>query len=214
MVKALVLGSTGLVGGLLLQKILADDYFGEVTIWIRKDTGLTHPKLKVIVTDFKDLPETEADVVFSCLGTTRKKTPDPALYRFIEVTIPVNTAKLLLETGLQQFHYISSLGTAATSRGAYLQNKWAAESGLNALGIPALYLYRPSLIFGPRKETRLLEGISNALLSLLNPLLSGKLKKYRRISAETIAETLVRNAKNAVPGMHILESDKIQETGS
>lgn len=214
MAKALVLGSTGLVGGLLLQKILADDYFGEVTVWVRKDPGLTHPKLKVVVTDFKDLPETGADVVFSCLGTTRKKTPDAALYHFIEVTIPVNTAKLLLNKGLQQFHYISSLGTAVTSRGAYLQNKWAAESGLNALGIPALYLYRPSLIFGERKESRLLEDTFNALFSLFTPLLTGKLKKYRRISAETIAEALVRNAKSAVPGMHILESDKIQETGS
>lgn len=214
MAKALILGSTGLVGGLLLKKILADDYFEEVILWVRKKPEITHPKLKVVVTDFKDLPETGAEVVFSCLGTTLKKTPDPALYRFIEVTIPVTTAKLLLEKGLQQFHYISSLGTAVNSRGAYLQNKWAAESGLYALGIPALYLYRPSLIFGERKEARLLEGISNALLTLLSPLLVGKLKKYRRISAETIAEAMVRNAKNAMPGMHILESDKIQETGS
>lgn len=212
MAKALILGSTGLVGSHLLKKILADHNYEQVTVWVRKDPGLTHPKLKVMVTDFTDLPDTEADVVFSCLGTTRKKTPDPALYRFIEVTLPVNTAKS--QKGLQQFHYISSLGTAAGSRGAYLQNKWAAESGLSALGIPALYLYRPSLIFGQRKETRALEGISNALLNLFNPLLVGKLKKYRRISAETIAEALVRNAGNAAPGTHILESDMIQKTGS
>jgi len=214
MAKALILGSTGLTGRLVLKKILADDHFTEVTIWVRKNPGLTDPKLKVIVTDFKELPESAADVVFSCLGTTRKKTPDPEVYRFIEVSIPVNTAKSLLPESLQQFHYISSLGTSAGSRGSYLQNKWAAESGLTALNIPALYLYRPSLIFGGRKEPRLAEDIFNTLMILLNPLLTGKLKKYRRISAETIAEAMVRNAKNPVPGTHITESDRIQETGA
>lgn len=213
MIKALVLGSTGLTGRLVLEKILADDYFSEVTVWVRKNPGLTHPKLQVITTDFKALPESSAHVVFSCLGTTRKKTPDPERYRFIEVSIPVNTAESLLPESLQQFHYISSMGTSAGSRGSYLQNKWAAESALNALNIPALYLYRPSLIYGDRKETRLAEGIFNTLMILLNPLLAGKLKKYRRISAETIAEAMVRNAKRPVPGTHVVESDKIQETG-
>lgn len=213
MAKALILGSTGLTGRLVLEKVLADDHFTEVTVWVRRDPGLTHPKLKVLLTDFRDLPETSAEIVFSCLGTTRKKTPDPAAYRFIEVSIPVNTAKLLLSNGLRQFHYISSIGTAAESPGAYLQNKWAAESGLSALNIPALYLYRPSLIFGARKETRFAEAISNGLFRLFSPLLTGKLKKYRRISAETIAEAMVRNAKNPVSGTHILESDRIQETG-
>lgn len=214
MAKALILGSTGLTGRLVLEKVLADNYFTEVTVWVRKDPGLTHPKLKVVLTDFKDLPETSAEVVFSCLGTTRKKTPDPEAYRFIEVAIPVNTAKSLRNNGLRQFHYISSIGTGAGSRGAYLRNKWAAESGLSALDIPALYLYRPSLIFGDRKETRFAEDISNGLFRLLNPLLTGKLKKYRRISARTIAQAMVRNAKNPAPGTHVIESDKIRETGS
>lgn len=214
MAKALILGSTGLTGRLVLEKILADDHFPEVTIWVRKNPGFVHPKLKVVITDFKELPESTADVVFSCLGTTRKKTPDPEVYRFIEVSIPVNTAKSLLPGRLQQFHYISSLGTFAGSRSSYLQNKWAAESGLNALNIPALYLYRPSLIYGRRKETRVAEDISNTLMILLTPLLRGKLKKYRRISAETIAEAMVRNAKRPVPGTHIVESDSIQETGA
>ncbi|MCD8538478.1 MAG: NAD(P)H-binding protein [Leadbetterella sp.] len=209
--KALILGSTGLVGSHVLQKTLADDAFQEVTVWVRRNPGFTHPKLKVVVTGFQDLPDAEADVVFSCLGTTRKKTPDHNLYHFIEVTLPVSTAGLLQKKGLQQFHYISSIGTTRNSRGAYLKNKWAAESGLEALGIPSLYLYRPSLIFGERKETRFLEDISNSLFSLIHPFLS---KKYRRIAAETIAEAMIRNAKSALPGTHILESDRIREAGS
>lgn len=214
MAKALILGSTGLTGRLVLEKVLADDHFTEVTVWVRRDTGLSHPKLKVVLTDFKDLPETSAEIVFSCLGTTLKKTPDPSAYRFIEVSVPVNTAKSLLDGGLRQFHYISSIGTTARSRGSYLQNKWAAESGLSALDIPTLYIYRPSLIFGERKEARFAEDISNSLFRLLNPLLRGKLRKYRRISANTIAEAMIRNARNPLSGTHIIESDRIQEKGN
>jgi uncharacterized protein YbjT (DUF2867 family) len=211
MATALILGSTGLTGSYVLQKTLADDYFTEVIILVRKPLDIKHPKLKELVTDFKSLPELHADVLFSCLGTTKKKTPDAEAYRFIEVGIPVAVAKST--KGLQQFHYISAIGVGQKSVNSYTKNKWDAETELNQIGIPSVYHYRPSLIFGDRKEKRLAEDISNAVFSLINPLFLGGLRKYRRIHAETIAEAMIRTSKNPQPGNHIIESDKIQEIG-
>lgn len=208
--KALVLGSTGLVGGILLEKLLNDDYFNEVTVWVRKPSSIKHPKLKEVVTDFITLPNTDANVVFSCLGTTQKKTPDPQAYYFIEVEIPVNTAK---QTQLQQFHYVSSIGASSKASATYLKNKWEAESKLSSLNIPSVYLYRPSLIVGQRNEKRLAEGIFTTLAPLINRLLWGGLKKYRSIKAETIAEAMLKNSKNPQKGNFVVESDKIEEIG-
>lgn len=213
MAKALILGSTGLIGSLLLEKILADDYFDEVFIWLRRPTELKHEKLKAEVIDFNKLPSIKADIIFSCLGTTLKNTPDPAEYRYIEVGIPVNTAKNILNNRLKQFHYISSLGASPGGSSTYLKNKGDAEKQLESLGIPSLYIYRPSIISGDRKESRFMEKLFGSFMNFIKPILQGSIKKYRTIKAETIAEAMLQNAKNAHIGTYILESDKIQALG-
>ncbi len=211
MAIALILGSTGLTGAYVLEKALADNFFTEVIALVRKPLDFQHSKLKVIVTDFSTFPSLSADIVFSCLGTTQKKTPNPEVYRFIEVGIPVEIAQSV--KGLQQFHYISAIGVSANGVNAYIKNKWAAETQLNNIGIPAVYHYRPSLIYGNRKEKRLAEDISNAIFSMIGALFIGKLRKYRRIHAETIAEAMIRTSKKPSLGNHVLESDLIQEVG-
>jgi uncharacterized protein YbjT (DUF2867 family) len=211
MAVALILGSTGLTGKYVLQKTLADDFFTEVIVFVRRPLELTHPKLKVILTDFSSIPTLQADVVFSCLGTTKKKTPDAETYRFIEVGIPVEVAKNTI--GLQQFHYISAIGVGPNAINSYTRNKWEAETQLNALGLPSIYHYRPSLIFGDRNEKRLAEDLSNAVFSWIEPLFIGSLRKYKRIHAETIAEAMIRTSKAPKLGNHVLESDQIQKLG-
>lgn len=213
MATALILGSTGLTGSLLLEKLLTDNYFTEITAVGRKPLDISNAKLKVVVTDFKDIAKlgVKADIVFSCLGTTKSKTPNPEQYRFIEVGIPLEMAKHT--EGIQQFHYISSIGTSEGSKAVYLQNKWDAEIGLRNQNINSLYLYRPSLIFGERKETRILEGISGVLMGVFSVFLVGKLKKYRKIKAATIAQAMINVAKSPSLGTHVLESDEIEVLG-
>ena len=49
-----------------------------------------------------------------------------------------------------------------------------------------------------------------AIFKLLQPLMVGKLKKYRLIEAENIAKTMMYLASEK-PEIQIIESDKIQE---
>ncbi len=217
MQTAMLLGATGLVGGELLQLILANDQIEQLYVLVRKPIEVNHPKLRVLETDFSDLAKIleglHVKMLFSCLGTTRNKTPDLNLYRRIEIGIPLEIIELLAANGLQQLHYISSIGANADSRTFYPKLKGEAEKTFTQTVIPTKYFYRPSMILGDRKEKRIVELIVSKIMLAVNPLLSGSWKKYRSIAAHTIAKAMLQNALHPVNGAHTLESDAIAELG-
>ena len=198
---ALILGSTGLIGSLLLEKLLNDPNYSKVITIVRKPQQLNHPKIMEIVTDFNseiNLDDVKSiDSIFSCLGTTRKRTPDLHAYRKIEIDIPVQFAQLGNKKGLTKFHYISSVGANATTSNFYLKMKGEAEKALLHENVKQLFLYRPSLLIGNRVEYRLAENISAKILPLFNPFLVGNLSKYKSIEAEKVAQSLLENDVHA-----------------
>ncbi|MFV0208402.1 NAD(P)H-binding protein [Empedobacter falsenii] len=194
---ALILGSTGLIGSLLLEKLLNDPNYSKVITIVRKPQQINHPKLVEIVTDFNsqiNLDDIETiDSIFSCLGTTRKKTPDLNAYRKIEIDIPVQFAQLGNKKGLTKFHYISSVGANATTSNFYLKMKGEAEKALQQENVKQLHLYRPSLLTGDRPENRTIENMSAKFFALINVFLRGNLSKYKSIAAEKVAQALLEN---------------------
>lgn len=75
--KALIVGSTGLVGKALLQILLVADEYEEVIALVRSKQQINHPNLRMVVTDFDKLQTMKeyfkVDDVYCCLGTTIKK---------------------------------------------------------------------------------------------------------------------------------------------
>ncbi|WP_282628329.1 NAD(P)H-binding protein [Empedobacter sedimenti] len=209
----LVLGSSGLIGSLLLEKLFKHPDYSTIVTIVRKPQQINHPKLIEIVTDFNseiNLDEIEQiDSIFSCLGTTRKKTPDLGAYRKIEVDIPNHFAKLGNQKGLTKFHYISAVGANTSSSNFYLKMKSEAEETLQNNTIKHLFLYHPSLLIGNRAEYRLAENISAKVFPLINFFLSGNLSKYKSIEAEKVAQSLIENdlhsASNKVSILHYNE---------
>ncbi len=194
---ALVLGSSGLIGSLLLEKLFNHPDYSTIITIVRKPQQINHPKLIEIVTDFNseiNLDDIETiDSIFSCLGTTRKKTPDLDAYHKIEVDIPNQFAKLGIQKGLTKFHYISAIGANTNSSNFYLKMKGEAEETLQKNTIKQLFLYRPSLLIGNRTEYRLAENISAKVFPLINIFLRGNLSKYKSIEAEKVAQSLIEN---------------------
>lgn len=201
--KAIIYGASGLVGSYILQNLLNNDNYKQITIVVRKDMGIRHSKLQVIEGDFHSFVNAvkgiQIDEVYIALGTTQKKTPDKKDYYEIDHDYPVLAAKSAKENGAKTVLLVSSIGADAESNVFYTKTKGEVERDIIDLGFEHTCIFRPSMILGYRKEKRPLEKVLKAIWKVINPLFIGKLNKYRGIEAKYIAKAMV-NAANQRKG--------------
>ncbi len=199
MKKAILFGASGFVGGYLLNDLLQSDIYNEVTIVVRKPLNIQHPKLKMVLADYHSLPQNKeylvADDVFIALGTTKKKTPNETEYYQIDHDYPVLAAQLTKANGAKMVSLVSAVGANATSSIFYIRTKGETERDVIAVDFEHTHIFRPSMIMGSREESRPLEKVFINLFSVVNLLLVGKLNKYRGITAQEIAKSMLKAAQ-------------------
>ncbi|QED38374.1 NAD-dependent epimerase/dehydratase family protein [Antarcticibacterium arcticum] len=214
MKTAILLGATGLTGGILLQKLLKDPAYGKVVLFSRSSVAVKDEKIEEHLIDLFKLEEYgelfNADVVFCCIGTTKSKTPDEDTYRKIDYGIPVAAAKLCNENGIETFEVISSMGSSPGSKVFYNRIKGEMEEAVLAQNITNTYIFQPSLIAGDRVEKRFFENLAKNALKVLNFVLVGPLKKYRSIHPEIIARAMIQVDKHGFKHTRI-QSNEIRE---
>ena len=205
--SAIVFGATGLIGGHLLHELLDDPAYANVTAVVRRDIGIQHPKLKQLVADYLSIPEVGhqliADDVFCCLGTTKKKTPDLEEYYRIDHDYPVAAARYTYQRGAKAFFLVSALGADERSGNFYLRMKGETERDIIGVGFERVHVFRPSLLMGTRRESRLMEQVARVCFELVNPLLISRLSKYRAIPAPWVARAMCRAAATEKEGLHV-----------
>ena len=85
MKTALLFGSSGLVGGHLLNQLIKDNKYSKIKLFVRTDPEISDPKVEVIKTNFNSLENHKEDIkgddCFFCIGTTKKNSPDKDDYR-------------------------------------------------------------------------------------------------------------------------------------
>lgn len=213
--EAILLGASGLIGGELLKFLLADPNYSKVKIIVRKELPITNKKLEQIIADFTTIEaykdKLQADVVFSCLGSTKKKTPDLKEYYQIDHDYPLLVAKLAKDHGVESFHLVSSLGANRSSSVFYTRMKGETEDDISNLGFKSFHIYRPSLLTGARIENRFMEKLAECIMTVLNPLLLGSLKKYRSIPGKTVASAMYKQSLINSVGIFVYPSDKIKK---
>lgn len=208
---ALLLGASGLTGRNVLQLLLNDSLYTQVTIYVRRPVKLSHPKLIQQVINYETLDTAvEANDVFCCLGTTIKKAGSQQAFRQVDLVYPLRVAALQLAAGSTQFNLISAVGASERSGVFYSRIKGEVEQALQRMGFPQLHIFRPSIIIGERDERRTGEKIALGLARVIAPLLIGPLRKYRPVTALAIARAMLHYAHAAEPGMHVITSDQIQ----
>ncbi|MDA9555858.1 nucleoside-diphosphate sugar epimerase, partial [Pelobium sp.] len=195
--------------------LLNHPVYSHVTIFVRKPIAVNHPKLHQVITDFKNLDlvkdEIKADVIFCCLGSTRKKTPNLSDYKKVDYDYPLYFAHEGLKNGLNEYHLVSALGANPKSSNFYVKMKGELEVALKQLNINALYIYQPSFLRGNRIENRPLERIALAIMQFIDPLLIGSLKKYRSILVSDIAKAMLNESITNKKGIFVHQSDQIKE---
>lgn len=198
---ATIIGSTGLIGGHLLELLLKDEAFNTVRILIRRPVEVTHLKLEKKLVDFTDLESFRlalegTDVIFCAIGTTMKKMKgDKTAYRKVDYDIAVNAAKLGKACGCEKYVLVSAVGADSKSRNFYLRLKGEIEEAVESSGIGAVYILRPSLLMGNRKEFRLSEKLATWLMPLFAFIIPAK---YRPVKASEVAKAMLNAVKEPV----------------
>lgn len=216
MKRAVVFGASGFVGRFLVDLLLKSPNYDRVTVVVRKDSGLKHPKLVTLVADFHSLDKVadqiEADEVFITLGTTKKKTPDLKEYYQVDHDYPVRAATIGKDRGARSVFLLTAVGANDQSGVFYIRTKGEVERDVIAVGLEETHIFQPSMILGERKEFRLLERIvmgtwpvADGLLRLLGA------SKYRGIKGEDIARAMVAAADQTGRSVHRYEWNEMME---
>jgi uncharacterized protein YbjT (DUF2867 family) len=210
---ALVAGATGLIGGELLQLALASGRYDQVTALVRKPIDFTHSKLVQEVVDYEQLSEyssvVHVDDVFCCLGTTIKVAKTKEAFLKVDKGYPLQLAQLAKEQDASQFLIVTAMGASSSSSVFYNRVKGETEEALKSMGLPALHIFRPSLLLGERKEYRLGERMGTVIAKALRFAMVGGLEKYRPIEAKAVARAMLYVAGTQTGGQHTYASDEI-----
>jgi len=209
--RALLVGATGLVGSFLLDRLLASALYASVGAWVRHALPREHPKLRVEQIDFEHLGERriETEDVYCCLGTTIRQAGSKDAFRRVDFDYPLALARAAARDGAQRLLVISALGADARSAVFYSRVKGEMEDAVRRAGVPRTYVFRPSLLDGPRREFRLGERLALLAGNALSPLLLGKLARYRPIQADVVAAALLAAASGDLPA-GAYESEQIR----
>jgi len=208
--KALIIGATGATGKDLVNILLQDPDYTKVVIFVRRPSGLTHPKLLEILTDFDKLEEVSAhikgDVHFSCLGTTLKAAGSKDKQRHIDYEIPLKFAEIAKRQGVSSIVLVSVYGASTASKIFYSNIKGKLEEDITGLAFNQYLIFRPGYLL--RKNTdRLGERVMVGVLNALNSL--GLFRKFRPLPTSILAEKLTKAPKVLTTGKHVIALDKI-----
>ncbi|BET11192.1 nucleoside-diphosphate sugar epimerase [Pandoraea sputorum] len=213
--KVLLAGATGLVGGLMLQALLADRSVAEVHVLGRRPLSVQHPKLQTQTVDFNRLPPLPpVDEVYLALGTTIKVAGSKATFRTVDFDANLAVAEAAFAAGARRVGLVSAGSANAKSAMFYTRIKGELEDALKAMPFEALVIAQPSLLLDYRdglgQPTRIGEIIAIPIAKLLAPLLPGA---YKPVHARAVAQALVRTVPES-EGVVVLPSDVLARIGA
>ena len=209
MATAWLAGGSGLVGGVLLRRLLQDDSFTRVVSAGRRVLPQAHPKLTQVLVDFSNPGSLGAfdppEVAFSCLGTTMKKAGSREAFRAVDCDAVLAFARAAHAKGARVFVHVSALGANPRSRIFYNSVKGQIEEAVARLGYTSVYALRPSMLDGEREESRSAERIGLTVMRALGPLLG----KYRPTPVGAVTDAMIALAKAPTPGAHMIDAGVI-----
>jgi len=194
---ALVIGATGATGRELVQLLLKDDDFSQVSIFVRTAPNIKHKKLKTHVIDFKELEKNKdiikGDVLFSALGTTKKDAGGKDQQYEIDYSYQYEFAKIAAENGVGQLSLVSSVGANSKSSFFYPKIKGALEEAVKKLDFKKINIFQPPMLI--RQPDLMREGEKSGIkiLNRLNKI--GILKSQKPLAVEALAEKMLKIVK-------------------
>lgn len=211
MKTALIAGSTGLIGGQLLDILLSSDRYSKVIAITRKDLP-EHAKLVQVKTDLNKIESLDLtfriDDIFCCLGTTMGKAHSKEKFHEVDFKYPLVLAKRGQAFGAQQYLLVSALGANKKSSIYYNRVKGEVEKAISSVGFATIHIFRPSLLLGPRTEKRSAEDAARFFYKVFGFIIPAK---YQAVDSLKVAKAMLHFAAMAQKGIFIHESKELQD---
>lgn len=194
--KALVIGATGATGKDLVSKLLEDQDYKEVNIFVRKPTEIDHPKLKTHIVNFEKPEEwknlVQGDVAFSCLGTTLKDAGSKEAQKKVDYDYQYNFAKTAKENEVDDYILVSSYGANPKSKIFYSRMKGELEQSVKDLHFNKVTIFQPGML--ERKDTsRPGEVLGGKIIKFANKF--GILTHQKPLPTEVLAQAMINSSK-------------------
>ena len=208
MSQVLLTGATGLVGGHLLRMLLNAPDIKSIAAPTRRPltdiSGVFNPHDPQLTDALAQVVD-PVDIVFCCLGTTRREAGSKEAFVHADYTLVIDTALVGKKLGAQHMLVVSAMGANAHSPFFYNRVKGEMEEALIAQQWPRLTIARPSMLIGEREKKRAGETLFAPLFNLL----PGNLKS---IEARDVASALLAEALSPTQeGVQILSSSQLRE---
>lgn len=194
--KALVIGATGATGKDLVNQLLTDKDFEEITIFVRKPVAIQNDKLKIQVVNF-DHPEewkdkVQGDVAFSCLGTTLKAAGSKEAQRKVDFDYQYDFAKAAKENNVEDYILVSAYGANPKSKIFYSRMKGELEEAVKKLHFEKITIFKPGML--ERKDSdRTGEVLGSRIIKFANKL--GLLESQKPLPTNVLAKAMINSSK-------------------
>ncbi len=219
---AVVIGSTGLIGEDLVERLARQGTWSQVLAISRKPKTWSNPKIRTLDFDFVNWAALEIQITafagghstldfFCCLGTTMNSAGSRKLFKKVDLEAVASFAVLAQRCRAEQLLVVSALGANPESDVFYNRIKGEAEQAVLKRFPGELHFFRPSLLIGDRKEFRLLERLAMMFAPIYSPFLLGNLSKYKPIKSTMVAKVMVIVAARLKSAPTIIENDEIHE---
>ena len=214
MKNVLIVGASGMIGGIVLRECLNSDQVNKVTSIGRRKLKFENSKLKQIVhNDFTDYSKLEnefahVDAAFFCIGEYTGSVPDE---KFKMIT--VDFAKAFANTLKDQspnatLCFLSGQGAdqKEKSRMSFARYKGMAENHLISKDFPQLYIFRPGYIYPVKRRKE--PNWSYSLMRSLYPLMK-RFYASGVITSEELGKAMFKAGMQGASKM-ILENQDIK----
>ncbi len=203
---ALLLGATGLVGEQLLDRLLAHPAYAKVIAPTRRPLHRKSKKLENPQIDFNRMERHRewfrCQDIYIALGTTIKKAGSEEAFRKVDYEYIVRAAQLAQASGANQCLLISAAAADSESRFFYNRVKGETEEAITRLDFWSIHVFRPGVLVGERRETRIGERVAAGLTTLLRKISPSILGDYNPTQASTLADKMVEAAQVISSGVH------------
>lgn len=212
--KAIIVGATGATGRDLLELVLDNPMFDSVEIFVRRNPEIIHEKLITHIIDF-DNPELWAksvtgDVLFACLGTTRKDAGSQEQQWLVDFYYQMEFAKAAKKNEVPHYVLLSTVMASPNSHFFYTRMKGELEEAVKGLHFAKTTILRPPAL--ERKHTdRWTETVSVGLLNFFND--KGLFEDKKPMPTDVLAKAMIMSTMIQDRPLEIWEPPIIWNSG-